>query len=204
MLRVALTGCIGSGKSETLRAFRRAGAAVFSADEIAHELSRPGRPVHRAVRRAFGPAALDARGRLDRPALARLVFSDPALRRRLEAVSHPPIARELLRRVASCRRPVAVADVPLLFEAGLATEFDVALVVTAPRALRLRRLKARGMPRAEALRRMRAQWPERRKERAADAALANDGSLAELRRRAAAYQKAFDLIARGRTARGSR
>ncbi|MBI4422771.1 MAG: dephospho-CoA kinase [Elusimicrobia bacterium] len=193
---IGLTGGLAAGKSTALEELRRLGAATASADEAARALSGPGGPLARAVRRLFGPGCLAADGSVDRAATARRVFADPAARRRLEAASHPAILREVERRLARSRRPVAVVDAPLLFEAGLEKRFDLTMTVSAPRAAALARARARGtMARAEALRRMRAQWPPARKERAADVVLANDGSKDDLRRKVRDYYRAFELLA---------
>jgi len=200
MLKVGLTGGFGSGKSEATRAFARAGAATISLDRIAHELSRKGKPVYRALVRRFGRIALAPTGEIDRKGLAGRVFRRPQMRRRLEAATHPIILREMRKRIRRNGRPVVVVDAPLLFEAGLQGEFDLSLVVTAPRSARLRRVMRRdGGSRASALRRMRAQIPLSRKERLGDVVIRNDGNLRGLRRRVAEYHRAFDLIARSTT-----
>lgn len=197
-LLVGLTGAIGAGKSEALRAFAAAGAEAHSADAIAHELSRKGGPVHRAVVRALGPRVCAPDGSLDRRRIADAVFSSPAALRRLEAASHPLILKELSRRLARGRRPVAVADVPLLFEKGLGEDFDLTVCVTAPAAARAARVRRRdALSRAAARRRERSQWPEARKAGASDVVIPNGGSRAALRRTVAEYQKAFALIAAG-------
>jgi len=196
-LLIGLTGSIGSGKSETLRAFSRAGAGAFSADAVAHELSGRGGSVCRAVVRTFGTGVLAPDGGLDRKVLAEAVFSSPAKRRRLEAAAHPVIRRELRRRVERCPKPVVVVDVPLLFENGRQEDFDITLTVSAPREERLRRVMRRdGLRRADALRRETAQMPQAEKERLADIVVANTGTRRGLEKTVRGYQKAFDLIAR--------
>lgn len=192
---VGLTGGIGTGKSEALRAFRAAGAATLCLDQVHRRLSRPGGPAHRAIVRAFGRWVLGPDGALDRRALAARVFARPALLRRLGRATHPIIRREMERFLRRPRRGVAVVDVPLLFESGLARRFDATVAVSAPRAAQMRRVMARdGATRAEALRRIRAQWPARRKEGLADVVIRNESSLPDLRRAVAAYQRAFALL----------
>lgn len=201
-LRVGLTGGIGAGKSAALGAFRRAGAWTLSLDAVAHALSGRGGAVRKAAARAFGPGVLAADGSLDRAALARRVFADPRARRRLERAAHPPILREMRRRLARARGPVAVVDAPLLFEAGAQSDFDLTVLVTAGRAERLRRVVRRdGASRAAVARRMRAQWPERRRAALADVILPNAGSLRELQRAAREHYRAFRLLAAGAQAR---
>jgi dephospho-CoA kinase len=195
VLKVGLTGGIGSGKSAVLEAFRKAGAAVVSADAVVHELSQPGKPAYRAIVRAFGRGLLVADGALDRASLGEKVFRNPAMRRRLESIVHPLVRREMKRRVAAAGGTVVVVDVPLLFENGLEREYDVTVAVCAPRALRLARVMRRdGLSKAAVELRMRAQLPQKEKEKRADVVLRNEGSIAELRRAVGEYQRAFDLI----------
>ncbi|MEK7656660.1 MAG: dephospho-CoA kinase [Elusimicrobiota bacterium] len=194
-LRVGLTGGIGAGKSEALRAFSRAGAWTLSLDEVSRRLSRRGGPVHRAIVRAFGRGVLRADGSLDRAKLASRVFASPIPRRRLDRAAHPPMLLEMRRRLRACRRPVAVVDVPLLFEAGLAGDFDATVLVSAPERLRLGRVMRRdGVPAAAARARLRSQWPQERKERLADVVVRNQGGLGALCRRVKEYQQAFRLL----------
>lgn len=198
-LVVGLTGSIGAGKSEALKAFAAAGAATLSADAVARDLSVRGGPVAKAAARALGPSALAADGSLHRPRVAAAVFKDAAARRRLEKATHPLISRELERRLARARRPVAVVDAPLLFEAGLARRFDLTVCVSAPAAVRLSRAARRDRSsRAEVRARERAQWPQARKVALSDVVIFNGGSRAALRRAVAEYQRAFELLAQGR------
>lgn len=204
-LKVGLTGGIASGKSEALKAFEAAGAEAVSLDQLAHSLCRKGGPAYGPVVRAFGSEVLGPDGEIDRRRLGELVFRRPGLRRRLEAATHPPILREMRRRLQACRRPVAVVDAPLLFEAGLEKDFDVTVLIHAGQRTRLRRMRSRdGLGRAAALRRVRAQMPMARKERLADIVLPNEGGLGPLRRRVREYQRAFELIARSLSTSPSR
>ncbi len=196
-LTVGLTGGIGSGKSAALDAFKKSGASVVSADAVVHDLSKPGKPAYRAIVRAFGKGVLVADGALDRASLGEKVFRSAAMRRKLEGIVHPIVRREMKRRIKISRGPVVVVDVPLLFENGLEAEYDVTISVSAPRALRLKRVMRRdGMSKAAVERRMRAQLPAKEKEKRADVVLSNAGSLTSLRRSVAEYQRAFDLIGR--------
>lgn len=192
-LIVGLTGGIGSGKSLALAEFGRLGAKTIDLDEIAWRQARPGGAAYRALARGFGRAILDADRRIDRAKLAELVFKRPALRRRLESMTHPLILREMRRRVRQARG-VVVVDVPLLFEGRHAGEFDLTMTVSAPRATRLRRLAARGLSRGEALRRMAAQLPDAAKAARADVVAPNAGPKKEFLRRVREYHKAFTLM----------
>ena len=179
---MGLTGGIGTGKSEALRAFRRLGAATLCLDEVAHQVLAKGGPAYGPVRRAFGREVLGPGGEIDRRALGRAVFAEPRLRRRLERLTHPAILARMRRRVRAQRRGLLVVDAPLLFEAGLEKEFDLTAVVTAsgpahpaPAAPRrpavARTAPAHGGPAAAA-----------QKARRADVVISNDGTLGELRR----------------------
>lgn len=167
-LRIGLTGGIGAGKTEVLRAFAALGAATLSLDEVSRLPA-----VRRAQERLFGT--------VDRAAIAARVFADAAARRRLERATHPLILREMRRWLRSQKR-VAVVEAPLLFEAGIQADFDVTVSV----ASRKRRGDAR---------RARAQWPPAKKAALADVVIKNDGSLADLRRAVKQHQDAFVLIA---------
>jgi dephospho-CoA kinase len=194
-LVVGLSGGIGTGKSEALRAFRGLGAATLCLDEVAHSVLAKGGPAYAAVRRAFGRDVLGADGEIDRRALGRAVFAAPRLRWRLERLTHPAILARMRRRVRAHKRGLLVVDAPLLFEGGLEKEFDLTAVVTASRLNRGRRLSRRdGLPRRELRRRMAAQLPLAQKARRADVVISNDGSLGELRRKVREYHKAFELI----------
>jgi dephospho-CoA kinase len=162
MFVCGLTGGIAAGKSVVSRRLAERGAAHVDADQLAREVVAPGTPGLEAVRRRFGDHVLTRAGELDRPALGALVFSDPAARRDLEAITHPAV-RELSRRrmaeaVVDDPARVVVYDVPLLVETRGAAEFDVVVVVHAPREVRIERLVTlRGMAREEAVRRVDAQ-----------------------------------------------
>ena len=198
MLRVGLTGNIGSGKSTVSAIWRELGAHVIDADVLARRAVEPGSPGLRAVVAAFGADVLRPDGSLDRDAVRRRVFADAAARRRLEAIVHPEVDR--LRREAEAALAaqgirVVVHEVPLLFEVGLDASMDVVVVVDAPEAVRIRRVvETRGLERAEAERMSAAQMPAEEKRRRADVVLENDADLATLRARAETAWR--DLLAR--------
>ncbi len=178
-LVVAITGGIGAGKSEALRAFARLGAATISSDEIVHRLLRDDDEVRRALLDRFGPRILDEGGTIARRSVAKIVFSNPDELAWLEALLHPRVVREYLAwREALARRPqpppLCVTEVPLLYEVGGETRFDAVVVVTAPRDLRKRR-----SPAAEEKRERRL-LPDEEKVRRADFAYVNAGSLDDL------------------------
>jgi dephospho-CoA kinase len=182
MLRVGLSGGIGSGKSTVARALARRGAVVIDADTIAREVVEPGRPALAAVVERFGAGVLDGEGRLDRPKLAALVFDDADARADLNAIVHPRVAAETARRMAAAPADsVVVIDVPLLVEAAR-SGYDLVVIVETPEAVRLERLVGRGMNPDDARQRMAAQASDADRRKVADVVLDNGGSEEELER----------------------
>lgn len=185
MLRVGLTGGIGSGKSEVARRLAAHGAVVIDADDLAREVVAPGTEGLAAVVEEFGDSVLTRDGALDRAALARVVFADPDARRRLEAIVHPRVrarAAELeAAAVEADPTAVVVHDIPLLVETGQAERFDVVIVVDVPEEVQVERLvRARGMTPEEARSRIAAQASRQARLAAATIVIDNSGDLAEL------------------------
>ncbi|MFJ5924265.1 dephospho-CoA kinase [Kitasatospora sp. NPDC092948] len=182
MLRIGLTGGIGAGKSEVSRQLAALGAVIVDSDVIAREVVAPGTPGLAAVVAEFGPDVLLPDGSLDRPALGRIVFADPARLAALNAVVHPLVrARSAELEAAAGPDAIVVHDVPLLAENGLAPLYDLVVVIDVPDAERLRRLTAlRGMPESEALARMAAQATREDRLAVADLILDNSGDLDHL------------------------
>lgn len=182
MMTVAVTGSIASGKS-LFASFLGRGAPVVDADRIGHEVIRKGGVAHDAVVAAFGPRILDASGQIDRQLLGAIVFSDPAERRRLEAIVHPPLVAELVRRVREAEEagaPFVVVDAALVYELGLDNEFDAVVSVSAAPERQMEWLKKRGLPEAEARKRIEAQIPGSEKARRADFHVVNDDTIESL------------------------
>lgn len=184
MLRLGLTGGIGSGKSIVSRVLASLGAVVIDADVVAREVVDPGTPGLAAVVEAFGPAVLRPDGSLDREALGRVVFGDDEARARLSGILHPLIgarSAELWAAAEQAGAEVLVHDVPLLVENHLEGMYDEVLVVDAPRDVQLDRLvRMRGMPLADAEQRIAAQAAPEVRLAAATRVLRNDGTVAEL------------------------
>jgi len=146
MLRIALTGGIASGKSRVADCFAELGAPVVDTDRLAREVVEPGTPGLEAVVEAFGRDLLTSDARLDRAALRRTVFADPAARERLEAILHPRIRERLAAELAvhaEAGAPYALAVIPLLVETGQASDFDRVLVVDTPVEVQVERVVAR-------------------------------------------------------------
>jgi dephospho-CoA kinase len=179
---VALTGGIGSGKSEALAAFAACGAATLSSDQVVHDLY--GDPeVAAAVAERFGPGVLGEEGAVDRAALGTRAFALAGGIAYLEGLLHPRIERRRrawIEEQAGRRPPppLLVCEVPLLFEVGAERAFDAALLVTAPEEVRRRRVEARGQ---DFDARSARQLPEEEKVARADRVLVNDGVIDDLR-----------------------
>lgn len=182
MLKVGLTGGIGSGKSTVARRLVERGAVLVDSDALAREVVAAGTPGLAAIVEAFGPDVLGAGGELDRPALASVVFGDAGARARLNAIVHPLVRErsdELI--VAAAADAVVVQDVPLLVENGMAPHLPLVIVVHADAEERVRRLVGqRGMPEADARARIAAQADDAARRAAADVWLDNGGAPADL------------------------
>ena len=163
MLKIAITGGAGTGKSTVARMFAGLGAEVLDADAMAREAVAVGAPAWVELRRLYGEEYFHENGELNRARLAQVVFADPEARRRLDGLIHPRVEAELQARVAELARrgvPLVLVEVPLLFETGREAAFDRVIVVAAPEADQIRRLRARDH-RGEAEIRgiLAAQWP---------------------------------------------
>ena len=186
MLRVGLTGGIGSGKSTVARLLAEHGAYVVDSDVLAREVVAPGTPGLAAVVEEFGPGVLDG-AELDRAALAAIVFGDDEARARLNAIVHPLVGAAAAERYAAAPEgAVVVHDVPLLVEAGMVPLFDVVVVVDADEETRVRRLVERGLPEEDARARIAAQASRETRNAAAHHVVTNDGTVDDLRGRVAA------------------
>ncbi len=176
MILVGLTGGVATGKSTVAKMFKQCGAVVIDADQLAHEVVKPGKPAWREIVKTFGKTLLNPDRTLNRRELGALVFGNRIKLRQLERIIHPHVAREQARltKQAAKKDPHAVViyDVPLLFEAGIDKRADHTIVVTADRDTQIARLKKRnGFSRAEAIRRIRSQMPLAKKIQRADHAL---------------------------------
>jgi dephospho-CoA kinase len=182
MLRVGLTGGIGSGKSTASGRLAELGAVVIDSDVLAREVVDPGTPGLAAIRAAFGPDVITADGRLDRPRLGQIVFADPDRLAVLNGIVHP-LVRTRAAAISAGAGPdsVVVQDVPLLVENNLAADFDLVVVVDAPDEERVTRLtERRGMSVKDARARMAAQAAREERLDAADIVLDNSGSTEDL------------------------
>jgi dephospho-CoA kinase len=189
MLRVGLTGGIGSGKSTVSEQLAALGAVVLDADKAARAVVEPGTPGLTQIVATFGPDVLAADGSLDRPKLAAIVFADESALAKLNAITHPLIhehinAAEKAAIQAGGDDLVLVHDVALLAEWGRAKEFDLVIVVDVPTETQLERLiHQRGLPEDQARARIAAQATRAQRLAVADIIIDNSGTRADLARR---------------------
>jgi dephospho-CoA kinase len=184
MLRVGLTGGIGSGKTTVAELLAKHGAMIIDADLLAREVVARGTRGLALVEKEFGPDILTPDGDLDRAAVAQRVFADPDARGRLEAIIHP-LVRERAAALEAAAPPdaVVVHVIPLLVETGQINTFDVVVVVDVAEDVQITRLPARGMTWAEAKARMDAQTSRAARTAAADIVIDNSGTPEDLERR---------------------
>lgn len=184
MLRVGLTGGIGSGKSTVSTRLAQRGAVIIDADRIAREVVEPGTAALAAIADRFGTELLRPDGALDRPAMARVVFGDPAALRALEGITHPAIwvrTAELMAAAEDSGAPVVVHDMPLLVEKHMGADYHLVVVVGASAQTRADRLVThRGMPMDDAWARIRNQADDAQRRATADVWLDNEGTPEEL------------------------
>lgn len=186
MLKVGLTGGIGSGKSEVSQRLAAHGAVILDADKAAREVVEPGTPGLRRVAVEFGPEILRDDGSLDRERLGAIVFGDSGKLAALNAIVHP-LVRDWMTAAEEAAVTnhgpdvVLVQDVPLLAENRLSVMYDLVIVVDVPSEVQLERLvRLRGMPEEQARARMAAQASRSERLAIADIVVRNDGSLADL------------------------
>jgi dephospho-CoA kinase len=192
-LVVGLTGGIGSGKSAAAAEFGTLGATVVDTDAIAHDLTRPGGAAVAHVRALFGEAFVLPTGAMDRKAMRERVFADPAAKQALESLLHPMIRDEAERLIAAAAGPYVIYVVPLLIESGdYRRRVDRVLVVDAPEALQVERVRLRsGLGEAEVRAIMAHQVPRAERLAAADDVIDNGGPLEQLRGQAAALHARY-------------
>lgn len=186
MLRVGITGGIGSGKTALTDWLAQQGITVVDADLAARVVVAPGQPALAEIAAAFGNRYLLPDGQLDRAALRELVFADTDKRKALEAITHPRIRKELIRQLAAADSPYAVLSSPLLLESGQSDLVDVSVVVDVPEAIQIARTMERdGNDQTLVEGIMAAQLARETRKSRADIVIDNSGTLADLHDKAA-------------------
>ncbi|MBI3006004.1 MAG: dephospho-CoA kinase [Ignavibacteriales bacterium] len=184
ILKVGVTGGIGSGKSVVCKMFADLGVPVLYADEIAREISTSNLEVRTAIVSLLGTSAYDAGGTLDRSYVASRIFSDKKLQKKLNAIVHPEVEKELDGKVAELEqigKKIVIVEAALIYEAGLDKKLDVVVVVNAEEDLRVDRLRSRdGTNDSDIRKRMQSQWNPQVKLNRADYVILNNTTIQEL------------------------
>jgi dephospho-CoA kinase len=190
---VGLTGGIGSGKSAAADEFAKLGVTIVDTDVISHELTRNNGAAMPAIRKLFGPDAVEPNGAMNRKKVRDLVFADPQKKRSLEALLHPMIREESVRRIAAASGPYVVHVVPLLVESpDYRSRVDRVLVVDCPEETQVERVRARsGLSEPEVRAIMRGQIPRAERLAAADDVIENGGARDALRNQVAALHQKY-------------
>ena len=184
MLKIALTGGIGSGKTTVTDYFRKLGVPVIDADETSHEVTQAGEPAVQKISDAFGDSVLNCDSNLDRTALRKIVFADPESRKLLESILHPEIRRRMNEAASRTQSPYCLFSIPLLIETGQHTSYDRILVVETSEDRRRTWIQARSdLTQNEITAILSAQVSDEQRRRAADDLLMNDGGIDDLHAR---------------------
>lgn len=175
---IGLTGGIASGKSLVAEALKRLGAHLIDADEIAREVVKPGLPAYLGIVKEFGEGILNPDKTINRKALAKVVFSDSEIRKRLEQITHPRILDEINKNIKAIKGKnpdaIIVVDAALLIEAGLYKKMDKVIVVYTDKKTQIERMMKRdGFTMDEAKNRISAQMPLQEKRKYADFVIEN-------------------------------
>lgn len=187
MVKVALTGGIATGKSHVLEVLRRSGIPCLDADTLAHGVMAAGTEAAQAIGARFGDV-LTPEGAVDRRKLGPLVFADPEARAALEAIVHPAVYRAIqagLRAFEMVGAPLAIVDIPLLYETGRPGDFDCVIATVCAPDTQRERLRARGLAEAQIDQRLEAQLPAAEKAARADIVISTDGTFEETERQVA-------------------
>ncbi len=184
MLKVGLTGSIGTGKSTVAKIFKELGAYVIDADSIVHTLLKQNN-VKEKVREILGDV-FDEKGDIDKKKVASIIFNNPEKKKQIEALLHPLVFQYIQNWLSDIEKKdpdaIAVVEVPLMIETGSYKNYDLVIVIYAPEKLQLERLLKKGMTEEEALSRIKSQMPIEEKVKYADIVIKNTGSLEELKK----------------------
>lgn len=189
MLIIGLTGGLGTGKTTVARIFRRFGAHVLDADEIAHRLIEPGKTAWKKIKRRFGAGVFNSDETVNRRALAAKVFSDKRLLKELCGIIHPLVYKEIESEITKLKKrdpaAIVILDAPLLLETCGKRRVDKLIVVAARHDLQIKRAQSKfGITREQVLQRIKAQMPLGKKVMAADYVIDNSGGLFSTKRQA--------------------
>jgi len=180
--KVALTGGAATGKSYVLEQFRRRGIPCLVADDLAHGVTAAGTEATAAIAARFGADVIAPDGSVDRNVLGPIVFADPSARRELEAIVHPAVYRAIqvgMRAFEKSGDPLAIVEIPLLYESGHASDFDRVIVTACSEATQMQRLLGRGLSETRARQVLAAQKPTAEKTAVADFVISTEGERSD-------------------------
>ncbi|WP_457625578.1 dephospho-CoA kinase [Persephonella sp.] len=197
MLKVGLTGSIGTGKSTVSKIFERLGAYVIDADKVVHGLLKR-KDIKEKIRKEFGDVFTEE-GEIDRKKLAKIVFTDAEKKKKLEGILHPEVFKEIQKFFEEVEKKdpdaIAVAEIPLLIETGNYKNYDTVIVVYAPEQIQIERLTKKGMSKDEAVKRIKSQLPIDEKVKYADFVIYNTGSVEQLEKEVENVYKKLKALA---------
>ena len=203
ILKIGVTGGIGSGKSSACTAFARLGVPVLSADNIAKDLNNNDPEIRATLASLLGTSAYHEDGSLNRPFVASRIFTDKSLQRKVEAIVHPRVEREIRRQIdmlVNRGESMVIVEAALIYEAGLQKHLDAVLVIDAEETERINRVRRRDAVSEEDVRsRIKAQLAVKKKLEKADYIIYNDGSLEELEYNVRFLYSVFKQLADGGT-----
>ena len=183
---IGLTGGVGAGKDEAAKVFRKFGAKIINADEVGHKLLKRNKPAYRKIVKIFGSGILGSKEEIDRKKLGETVFGNSGKLKLLNKVMHPLMKEEFKKEIARYKKKsvrTVVLNAAILFEARWDKLADKTILITAPKALRIKRLGKKKISRQKALAMISSQWSDERKKKKADFVINNSGSLIELKKK---------------------
>ena len=195
LLRVGLTGGIGSGKTTVKNFFDELGAPTIDADEISHRITKPGQAAFDEVVALFGKESLDETGNLDRKRLRALIFDEPDLKQKLEAIIHPRVRAQIREFTDRVDYPYCIICIPLLLETGAQSTVDRVLVVDAPEELQVARVSRRDNAEERQTRSIiRSQAGREQRLNAAHDIIVNDGNINDLKAQVENLHKRYMMM----------
>jgi len=184
VVKVGLTGSIGTGKSTVSEIFKQLGAYVIDADKVVHNLLKKDE-IKRKLAYLLGKEIFNENGEIDRKKVASIIFKNPEKKKEIEKIIHPEVRKEIKNFINEIEKKdknaVIIAEIPLLIEGGLYKDYDKIIVVYAPENLQIERLVKKGFTKDDALSRIKSQMPIKEKLKYADIIIENTGSLEELK-----------------------
>jgi len=182
---LGITGGFGSGKTTVARIFKSFGAKLIDADKIAHRVLKQGGKVYKKIIKTFGRDILKKNRQIERQRLAKVVFNNKNLLKRLNGIIHPEVIRIIKNEIKVSRAKVIVLDAPLLLEAGLGRIVDKLIVVKITKGRQIERIKNKtSLSKADILKRIASQIPLRAKVRLADFVIDNSGTVEKTKKQA--------------------